>query len=281
MNVAALAREGQTPGRGMKTTNFELLKLQPLRPVGLEPMPVGVANPTIPHDDAVMHDPDPGVGPGLDVETFDHFHQAPANDRTAWDQVDPRGARRPEGSRGRPRGTGAPEVANVDPGSTRSPSKRRRRSVFPGGTADPDCPNVRENIVERGVVRPARLRRNTNEAGDGRGGGRDAGHAASLRVGPHGGSAGPFRLCDRRRGRRRVRPRQPLVSRRVQHGFLLEAGPPDRSPLLRIPAGVYKVSSNPKYAWQLETEQVFRARRTDRSRCLKARHLAGQPRSTG
>lgn len=35
---------------------------------------------------------------------------------------------------------------------------------------------------------------------------------------------------------------------------LLEAGPSDRSPLLRIPAGVYKASSNPKYTWQFETE---------------------------
>ncbi len=35
---------------------------------------------------------------------------------------------------------------------------------------------------------------------------------------------------------------------------LLEAGPPDSSILLRIPAGVYKTSSNPKYAWQFETE---------------------------
>jgi choline dehydrogenase len=35
---------------------------------------------------------------------------------------------------------------------------------------------------------------------------------------------------------------------------LLEAGPPDDSIILRIPAGVYKASSNPKYAWQFETE---------------------------
>jgi choline dehydrogenase len=35
---------------------------------------------------------------------------------------------------------------------------------------------------------------------------------------------------------------------------LLEAGPPDGSIILRIPAGVYKASSNPKYAWQFETE---------------------------
>jgi choline dehydrogenase len=34
---------------------------------------------------------------------------------------------------------------------------------------------------------------------------------------------------------------------------LLEAGPPDNSMLLHIPAGVYKVSANPKYAWQFET----------------------------
>ncbi len=34
---------------------------------------------------------------------------------------------------------------------------------------------------------------------------------------------------------------------------LLEAGPPDDSIFLRIPAGVYKASSNPKYAWQFET----------------------------
>jgi choline dehydrogenase-like flavoprotein len=35
---------------------------------------------------------------------------------------------------------------------------------------------------------------------------------------------------------------------------LLEAGPKDDSILLRIPAGVYKASSNPKYVWQFETE---------------------------
>lgn len=34
---------------------------------------------------------------------------------------------------------------------------------------------------------------------------------------------------------------------------LLEAGPSDRSILLHIPAGVYKASTNPKYAWQFET----------------------------
>src|SRR6202171_3059338 len=35
---------------------------------------------------------------------------------------------------------------------------------------------------------------------------------------------------------------------------LLEAGPPDDSIFLRIPAGVYKASFSPKYAWQFETE---------------------------
>ena len=35
---------------------------------------------------------------------------------------------------------------------------------------------------------------------------------------------------------------------------LLEAGPPDHSVFLRIPAGVYKASTSPKYAWQFETE---------------------------
>lgn len=35
---------------------------------------------------------------------------------------------------------------------------------------------------------------------------------------------------------------------------LLEAGPQDKSLLLRIPAGVYKASSSPKFAWQFETE---------------------------
>jgi choline dehydrogenase len=34
---------------------------------------------------------------------------------------------------------------------------------------------------------------------------------------------------------------------------LLEAGPRDNSIVLRVPAGVYKASSNPKYAWQFET----------------------------
>lgn len=35
---------------------------------------------------------------------------------------------------------------------------------------------------------------------------------------------------------------------------LLEAGPPDNSIFLHVPAGVYKVSSNPKFTWQFETE---------------------------
>ncbi|MER8366807.1 GMC family oxidoreductase N-terminal domain-containing protein [Mesorhizobium sp. M1378] len=35
---------------------------------------------------------------------------------------------------------------------------------------------------------------------------------------------------------------------------LLEAGPSDSSILLHIPAGLYKTCSNPKYAWQFETE---------------------------
>ena len=35
---------------------------------------------------------------------------------------------------------------------------------------------------------------------------------------------------------------------------LLEAGPPDYSVFLRIPAGVYKAPSIPKFAWQFETE---------------------------
>ena len=35
---------------------------------------------------------------------------------------------------------------------------------------------------------------------------------------------------------------------------LLEAGPPDNSIFLHIPAGVYKTSSDPKYAWLFETE---------------------------
>ena len=35
---------------------------------------------------------------------------------------------------------------------------------------------------------------------------------------------------------------------------LLEAGPPDDSIFVHVPAGVYKVSSNPKFAWQFETE---------------------------
>ncbi|HEY1945146.1 MAG TPA: GMC family oxidoreductase N-terminal domain-containing protein [Roseiarcus sp.] len=35
---------------------------------------------------------------------------------------------------------------------------------------------------------------------------------------------------------------------------VLEAGPPDNNMILRVPAGVYKACSNPKYAWQYETE---------------------------
>lgn len=49
-----------------------------------------------------------------------------------------------------------------------------------------------------------------------------------------------------------------LANRLVADGkstvCLLEAGPPDNSVILRIPAGVYKASTNPKYAWQFETE---------------------------
>ena len=40
-----------------------------------------------------------------------------------------------------------------------------------------------------------------------------------------------------------------------QHSVcLLEAGPPDKSLVLQIPAGVYRASSSPKFAWQFETE---------------------------
>ena len=49
-----------------------------------------------------------------------------------------------------------------------------------------------------------------------------------------------------------------LANRLVTNGTrtvcLIEAGPPDNSIFLRIPAGVYKASSDPKYAWQFETE---------------------------
>jgi choline dehydrogenase len=49
-----------------------------------------------------------------------------------------------------------------------------------------------------------------------------------------------------------------LANRLVADGSstvcLLEAGPPDNSVILHIPAGVYKASTNPKYAWQFETE---------------------------
>lgn len=45
-----------------------------------------------------------------------------------------------------------------------------------------------------------------------------------------------------------------LSADRSTNVCLIEAGPPDRHPLLHVPAGVYKVSSNPKYAWQFETE---------------------------
>jgi len=45
-----------------------------------------------------------------------------------------------------------------------------------------------------------------------------------------------------------------LAAGRVHTVCLLEAGPPDDSIFLRIPAWVYKASSNPKYTWQFETE---------------------------
>jgi choline dehydrogenase len=44
-----------------------------------------------------------------------------------------------------------------------------------------------------------------------------------------------------------------LVAGGIHTVCLLEAGPPDDNVFLHIPAGVYKVSSNPKYAWQFET----------------------------
>ncbi len=40
-----------------------------------------------------------------------------------------------------------------------------------------------------------------------------------------------------------------------QHSVcLLEAGPPDKSLIVQVPAGVYKASASPKFAWQFETE---------------------------
>jgi choline dehydrogenase-like flavoprotein len=40
-----------------------------------------------------------------------------------------------------------------------------------------------------------------------------------------------------------------------QHSVcLLEAGPPDKSLVLKVPAGVYKASADPQFAWQFETE---------------------------
>lgn len=45
-----------------------------------------------------------------------------------------------------------------------------------------------------------------------------------------------------------------LASDRGYTVCLLEAGPPDKSLVLQIPAGVYKASSSPKFAWQFETE---------------------------
>ena len=60
---------------------------------------------------------------------------------------------------------------------------------------------------------------------------------------------------------------------------LLEAGPPDNSMLLRIPAGVYKASSSPKYAWLFETEPA-RERPTGLCRCRRARRWEGRPLST-
>jgi choline dehydrogenase len=49
-----------------------------------------------------------------------------------------------------------------------------------------------------------------------------------------------------------------LTNRLVADGThtvcLIEAGPPDNSIFLRIPAGVYRASSSPNYAWPFETE---------------------------
>ena len=35
---------------------------------------------------------------------------------------------------------------------------------------------------------------------------------------------------------------------------LLEAGPPDRHPLIHLPAGFIKMIFNPNYTWQFKTE---------------------------
>ncbi len=37
---------------------------------------------------------------------------------------------------------------------------------------------------------------------------------------------------------------------------VLEAGPPDRSPFIHIPAGYIKTLYNPTYTWQFKTEPV-------------------------
>lgn len=45
-----------------------------------------------------------------------------------------------------------------------------------------------------------------------------------------------------------------LVTETERTVCLLEAGPPDKSLVVRIPAGVYKASTGTKHAWQFETE---------------------------
>ena len=38
--------------------------------------------------------------------------------------------------------------------------------------------------------------------------------------------------------------------------LLLEAGPPDRSPWIHIPAGVVKVFDDPRYNWRFQSEPI-------------------------
>ena len=63
---------------------------------------------------------------------------------------------------------------------------------------------------------------------------------------------GRIRLRHRRIRRGRLHPGQP-PERGWLHRLCPEAGPPDRSPYLHIPAGFIKAVFNPKYAWQFSS----------------------------
>ncbi len=62
-----------------------------------------------------------------------------------------------------------------------------------------------------------------------------------------------LRLRDRRRRHRRLRAGQPAVGRGGVTVALIEAGPPDDDPAIRVPAMVAKAIGNPRQSWGYQT----------------------------